>query len=342
MSLQPSFSEGIVHRCFEPGDEVEINKAFNQVFGLQRSLEEWSWKLPLADGGRAIMLAVDSQNHVLAQYAGAPTSFHVDGEVIPAAQIVDIFSAPRARHRFSRKGIFVETAKRFFETFAASGRFPLLFGFPGERSLRIGLLQLGYDAVTPQPITYLRRTISLSGRASRATRPAVGRLLYRAEPARDWEPRLDLLWRRARGAYPVSVVRDAQRALIRLAGHPSVRYHRWLIFPRLSLIPVAFVAFRTDQHLVRWVDLLWDHDHPRALDLISHLSAQLARQACARHEELWLSGDRPCQLLLERLGFEQLAEPNGLVLVARSFTDALDVSRLDQRVYLTMADADLV
>ena len=39
------------------------------------------------------------------------------------------------------------------------------------------------------------------------------------------------------------------------------------------LLTVAFVVFRTDEGRCRWVDLLWDHRHPGALELVNHLSS---------------------------------------------------------------------
>jgi hypothetical protein len=173
---------------------------------------------------------------------------------------------------------------------------------------------------------------------------AVGRSrhLYRAELAADWEPRLDVLWGRVRDDYPVAAVRGADRALRRLAGHPSVRYHRFLVLPRFGRTPVAFAAFRTDESRCRWVDLLWDHRHPGALELVNHLSTRLAADTGAELEELWLNGDPEGERRLLARGFERSEVPGQLVMVARAFHPELDVTALADRVYLTMADADLV
>jgi len=324
----------IVFRPYRSGDEGAINQTFNEVFRADRPLEEWLWKFPWRPGGRSIMLAFAGEE-LLAHYAGLPLPFQVDGRVVEAAQIVDVFSTRAARRRFARKGVWVRTVERFFEHFGQSGRHPLLFGFPGRRALRLGVLQLGYDAMEPQGIVQLAR-------ASGTARGFGRRLAYRAQPARDWEPLLDRLWERVRGDYPVAAVRDARRALTRLAGRPGVRYHRFLVLPRFSEEPVAFVAFRYDEKLCSWVDLLWDHDHPGALELAAHLSRELAALHGAPREELWLNGDESGVSVLESMGFVRETQPDGLVMVARSFDESLDVRVLEDRVYLTMADADLV
>ncbi len=321
-------------RPFCPGDEGAVNDGFNQAFSLERSMDEWAWKFPPQQEGRLIMLA-EIESDLLAHYAGVPVRFSIDEREWTAAQIVDVFSTRAARRGFTRKGVWVRTVEAFFETFGRSGRASLLYGFPSPRPLRLGVLQLGYDAVEPQPIVYLSR---LPGEASSSR----WRHLFRAELAADWEPRLDDLWRRVRRSYPVAAVRDADRALHRFAGHPTVHYHRFLIFPRFGRAPVAFVVFRTDEGRCRWVDLLWDHRHPGALELINHLSINLAAQTGAEIEELWLNGDSVGQKLIEGRGFARSEVPGQLVMVARAFDPDLDVTALDGRVYLTMADADLV
>ncbi len=324
----------LVIRPFRPGDETVINDGFNEAFNLNRSLDEWAWKFPSRSDGRLIMVA-EIDGHLVAHYAGMPLRFSIDGREWSAAQIVDVFSTRAARRGFTRKGVWVRTVEGFFDTFGASGRASLLYGFPSPRPLRLGVLQLGYDAVEPQPIHYLSR-VPGAGTAGRL------RHLYRAELAADWEPRLDTLWRRVRRDYPVAAVRDADRALHRLAGHPTVHYHRFLVLPRLGRTPVAFVAFRTDEGRCRWVDLLWDHRHPGGLEMICHLSSTLARQTGAEIEELWLNGDPDGERRLTARGFERSEVPGQLVMVARGFDPELDVTDLDSRVYLTMADADLV
>jgi hypothetical protein len=324
----------LVIRPFRPGDETTVNRGFNEAFGLERSLDEWAWKFPPSAAGRLVMLA-EIEGELVAHYAGTPLRFTIDGREWSAAQIVDVFSTRAARRGFTRKGVWVRTVEAFFDAFGRSGRASLLYGFPSPRPLRLGVLQLGYDAVEPQPIVYLSRTPAAASASRR-------RHLYRAELAADWQPRLDGLWRRVRADYPVAAVRDADRALHRFAGHPTVRYHRFVILPRLGREAVAFVVFRLDGGRCRWVDLLWDHRHPGALELVNHLSRSLVAQCGAGVEELWLNGDPAGLARLEARGFVRSEVPGQVVMVARAFDPGLDVTALAGRVYLTMADADLV
>jgi len=312
-------------RVFQDGDERTINEGFNRAFDLQRSLDEWSWKYPARVDGRLIVLA-EADGEVAAHCAGQPLRFHHDGREWPAARIVDVFP--------TEGDVLARTVKTFAEQFGRSGRFPLFVELSDQPGRCLKVLAPGENTLPPQPVTALVRRLA----APRSVR----RLLYRAEPARDWEPRLDDLWRRARRSYPAAAVRDAEHALHRFAGHPTVRYHRFVVMPRFSRGAVAWGAFRTDDGRCRWVDLLWDHAHPGALLLLSHISNRLARQAGTEIEELWLTGDPAGRERLERLGFglESLSDP--LAMTARSFDPDLDLAALDGRVYLTMADSDLV
>ena len=104
---------------------------------------------------------------------------------------------------------------------------------------------------------------------SKPVRGSLRRLLYRAEQARDWEPRLDHLWGRSRHSYQIAVVRDAEHALRKFAGHPTIRHHRFLILPRFSGRAVGFAVFADDGSDCCWLDLVWDHDHPGALELLA-------------------------------------------------------------------------
>jgi hypothetical protein len=321
-------------RPYRLGDEIAVNNGFNEAFRLSRPLAEWAWKFGVDPAGRLIMVA-ELDGEILAHYAAVPVRFGEDGRIWNAGQIVDVYSAAKARKSFTRRGTWVKTVEAFFDTFGRSGRVPLLFGFPSPRPLRLGVLQLGYDSMPPQPIVYLSRR-SPSPPARRR------RLLYRAEPARDWEPRLDELWDRVRHRYPVAAIRDAEWAVRRFAGHPTARYHRFLVFPRMAARPVAFVAFRSDTGRCRWVDLIWDHEHPGGLELVRHMSGRLADQTGAELEELWLNGDPEGRARLEEAGFRVSEEPGKLVMVARAFDDRIDLQAFDQRVYITMADADLV
>jgi len=303
-----------VVRTYREGDEVAIIRA------LERSLDEWSWLYPPEVDGRVIVVA-ETGGEVVAHCAGIPLRVAVDGRKLAATRIADHLSLAPGDEIADR------VAESFFDTFAFSGRFPLIFAC--RRSPN--------DAVPPGFDGRPTRELMVFSR-DRGPRSKVRRLWYRAEPARDWEPRLDSLWRRVRQDYPVAMVRDAESALRRFAGHPTVRYQRFLIFPRFSSQAVGSVVFRCDGRRCRWVDLLWDHAHPGALELAAHISARLVRT----DEELWLAGDEETRSRLESLGFHAVEEQPVASVAIRSFDPELDATQVAERLYLTMADTGSV
>ncbi len=324
--------DGVVLRPYEPGDEDGINAVFNRVFGLRRSLDEWRWKFRAAP--KAIAVAT-SQGEVVAHAAGLPARLQVGGRVARTLQVVDTFSLAGHRRRPEWRDLWVNVMALLADGIGRSQGVDLMVGFPGVRARRQAVARCGYDAVPPQEVTVLSRS-------GAATRLLSGRLAFRAELAADREPRLDALWSAVAPRYPVAFVHDAEHAERRLSGRPGVDYHRFLIRPRLSRRPAAFVAFRIAPEAVYWVDLVWDGRSAGAIELAAHLSAMLAAKAGAPSEEMWLTGDPEAQAVLARRGFAAATEPRGIAMILRALDPDLDLAALDGRFHLTMADADLL
>ena len=322
-------------RVFQTGDEVAINDGFNLVFGKDRTLEEWSWKYA-ADGPPLPIVAAWDGAELAAHNGGIAAAFQVDGRRIQAVQGADTFSLAVALRRPQWREAWQKVMDRFSEIAEADFGASLLYGFTGGRAISHMYSRACWNSVEP-------RQIPLFVRRHRPTSRSLVSRLFTARPVGDREPALDLLWQRVSDRYPVAVVRNAEQIRRRLSSHPSVCYHRWLISPRFSSSPVAFVAFRTDGGVCRWVELVWDARHPGALELIDHLSRQLVDQTGADREELWLDGDPEAAEWLDAFGFEGQPDPSGVARVIRILDPALSPSSfVPGRIYTTMADADLV
>jgi len=321
-------------RLWAPGDEVAVNNAFNRVFGKDRSLEEWAWKYGADSPPLPIVAAWDGRA-LVAHIGGIPVRVEVDGQRIKALQGADTMSLAAAERRPEWRDAWRDVMDRFAQIATADFGVALIYGFTGGHAVSHMVRRARYNSVAPRRIPLYVRRRRPSGR-SLASRFFSARLIG------DDEPALDRLWDRASRRYPVAVVRDSEHARRRLSFHPSVHYHRWLITPRLSSTPAAFVAFRTDGGVIRWVDLVWD-GRPGALELVDHLSRELARRhGCAR-EELWLDGDSEAARWLQVFGFEGGPDPSGVTRVIRFLDESLDPeSFAPERYYTTMADADLV
>lgn len=296
-------------RPYREGDEEAILRILNQASEARFSLGQWAWLCPVEVDGQAIVVG-ERDNDVVAVCAGSPVGFAIDGSERAAVELHAL--ASRDQSDLNRVlGFFVKT-------FGSADRFAL------------AMASFGFDGAAPAPVPALIR----EGAGSVNPR----RFLYRAEPARDWEPRLDVLWERVRDWYPNAVVRNAERALRRFAGRPSMKHHRFLVFPRYSCHAVAFAVFADDGSSCCWLDLIWDHGHPGALDLLAHISGRLVAQWGSSAEKVWLAGDDAASNLLVGKGFRPQTSSQPVVST-RSFTPDLDAGDLVGRAYLTAADA---
>ncbi len=316
-------------RAFRAGDEGAVNAAFNRVFGLERPLAEWQWKFPAEPEGRWILLGVEPDGEVQAQYAAVPVRFQVDGRVVRAGQIVDAFC--RRRSGLARQGLFARTVEGFFDRFGAPDRLALLYGFPGTRHLQLGLARMGYGR--PVPVAYWTRPAGL------AAEPVRGRFRVRAGFDAG---AVDRLWRRAASRYPVAAVRDAAWLSRRFTGRPGVAYLHLGVFPWLGRTPHAWAVLRIREGSLIWAELVWDGRDPRALAALDAAVAAAAREAGAERLEAWLAGDAAAAAVLAGRGWQRRDQPDGLHLTVRSFDPRLDAAAVSTRFYLTMGDADLV
>jgi len=118
-----------VFRMYREGDEVEINRVFEQVSGLLRSLDEWAWLYPPEVDGRIIVVA-ETGGEMVAHCAGTPLRVAVDGREPAAVRIDDLLSLAPGDEFTAR------VAETFFERFGSSGRFPLVVACPQLRDDR--------------------------------------------------------------------------------------------------------------------------------------------------------------------------------------------------------------
>ena len=322
-------------RSYRPGDEHAINDGFNRVFGKQRSIEEWAWKYQAENPPLPIVAAWDG-DQVAAHNGGIRARVQIDGRRLEAVQGVDTYSLAALMRRPEWRAAWSEVMDHFAEIAVDNFSASFLYGFTGGRAVSHMVVRARWDSVEPRRIPLFVRTERPSGR-SLASR------FFTARPVANIEPALDQLWDRVSHRYPVAVIRDADFIRHRLSGHPGVRYHRWLISPRFSSTPVAFVAFRSDDGCCRWVDLLWDDRHPGALELVDHLSRRLAVQTGACREELWLDGDPETAGWLRTFGFSDSPDPSSVARVTLILDGEIPAEALASgRFYTTMADADLV
>ena len=323
--------DGVEIRPFRAGDEPGILETVNSSRRAEVTLEDWSWSYPpLAEGRTIVVALVDGR--IVAHVGGVVSDIQLDDRTVPGLALVDDCVLESVGAAGERDRLLAEVTKTFLAEFGGGGGVPLIYRLAGdgENGARSGFP--GGTGVELPHVDVLSRRAAVSA--------PVRRFAFRAEPARDWEPRLDRLWRRVRRSYSFAAVRDAEESLHRHAGHPVGRRHRFLVFPRFSRHAVAFAVFETNVSRCRWVDLVWDHDEPGALDLLSHLSRRLASQTGAMDERIVLGGDAEGRRRLEKLGFRREGVLEDLSLTVFSLPPGVGIGDLRSRCYVTQTDLD--
>jgi hypothetical protein len=318
-------------RVFRAGDENGIVNGLSATRSHNVSLEDWSWSYPPIDGGRPIVVAV-ADGGIVAHVGGVFSAFQISGGTVRALAVVDEFALPEVGGTGEQRQLLADLHETLLAEVAGGERFQLIYRLAGDGDGERASGAADGVWVELPPVDVLSR---------REAVPApVRRLAFRAEPARDWEPRLDDLWRRAARFYPVAAVRNAEMALHRHAAHPEIRRHRFLVFPRFSSHAVAFAVFETNASRCRWVDLVWDHGEPGALDLLCHLSRRLASQVGAMDERIVLGGDAAARSHLENAGFRPEGILEDLSLRVLALPPGLRAADLGSRLYVTQTDLD--
>jgi hypothetical protein len=316
-------------RSYRAGDEAGIIDCLNRALEKPYSLEEWSWRFPPSSRGRPILIAVRG-GRVLAHVAATPARLQIDDQIFRTAAIESGVVDPSVGDSDTRRGLLTDVTAALISELSKSGDCEQFFFLGAHKEAAEWAAIMEGASVDLPVLESLRRAGSSPSR--------IRRLAYRAEPARDWEPRLGDLWQRAYGAYQAAIVRDPEHSLARYSGHPSARYHRFLVFPRFSDRAVAFAVFRSDEGMCRWVDFVWDHRHPGAIELLGHVSSRLSQQTGAETEEVWLAGDPEGRRRLGHLGFVEQSPAERVGLSVRAA--AIESERIQSlgRLFLTMGD----
>ncbi|MCB0210875.1 MAG: hypothetical protein KDJ52_16165 [Anaerolineae bacterium] len=317
-------------RPYRRGDEALINQGFNEAFNLDRSLEAWRWKFDSPSGDPWIIVAVDQNNEIVAQYAAVEAPFQLNGHVFRAAQPVDVFCLRRPgtlEHE-----VHLNSVRTFFRTYGHGDQLALLYGFPGKRALRLGQFELGYGEAVPVPIWRFP--------LARFTWP-FKRSQSRYEIRDGCQPQeLDALWQRCGQRYPAVVVRDSNWLTRRYIRRPHNSYQFLTVWQADRI--VAWVVWQIAGDTLQWIDLLWDGEDVHVLAAIQKKLEHLGHRAKAQHLEMWVSGDAQVTAFLSSNGWALGEHPHGLYAVARSFHPDIDGSDVIRHFYFTMGDMDLV
>lgn len=330
-------------RPYRKGDEEEILRCFNETFArldpefVPRTLEDWRWEFERNPAGQRIFLALDSEGHVVAQYAATPERVWLEGREVTFSQIVDSMSHPDYRRALmGEKSLFVRVAEPFFEAFGGSERDVVMYGYPIPAAWRIGRKYLNYEMVRETNILY--RRLERSG-PDPSMPPGYEVTLESSVDA--WA---DPLWNAMRDGFKCCGFRDARTLKWRYLDKPRVRYEIAVVRRTGETTPRGFLVYRYGNFLKPDTAILCDwfvpvSDLQAGQALLAWYDAR-ARSDGAAYQLGVLPGSNAWFAILQDYGFH--VGPTQYFMVSRHFVKRYDPLWLRSNWYYTLGDTDLV
>lgn len=322
-------------RPYKYGDEHSINRGFNEVFGKNRSMDEWYWKFGRDnDATSRIMLTVDENDEVLVNFSTLLSPIQMNGKILNCAQAVDCYSLQR--ENVIRKKLYIKTYEAYCVQIGAKEGIALLYGCLGGRHLKLGRLMMNYTE--PMPITYLSKRVNLFHRARGLL---MSRVLWSLFTSRNFVNlnKVNDLWTRSSGRYPVSIVRNEEYIRRRYYHHPVKKYY-YMTFESGG-VPGGFAVLSLDNRILKWVDLIWDGKDSSAITELERRVWNLAVILGVRKVEMWLRNDEVVKEILKSSGMNEGRNPYELFLTTRPLDSGADSDELSRKLYFTMGDIDM-
>ena len=351
-----------ITREYREGDEVEINRLFNEGFGASRSLEEWHWKFKRNPADVIMITLAESAGRIVGQYAEIWRHFQYLDKVVLVTMPVDNFIDPQFRG--GMKGV----QKAMFEYPDRRSKGPFGFGFPNRAHYVVGKRMLAYLDAGKMPVLFRRLNWRLAARHRVPGMPSfllkviqlasnIGFRIFvkvsKRRPGSDlktrivssFDERFDALWHRVKNKHMVACVRD-QRFLRWRYSKPGAGYRIVIAEKGEELVGYAVTGAKHDgAAVVGYIaDLITDASPGAGVALLrcsilDLLSRKVDYALC------WMLPDKDVFQSLRDFGFEQREEAFPSVdIVFQLFpprTVSEEVLSDSRNWYLTMGDSDV-
>ena len=202
-------------RCYADGDGPGIVKLLNDVFGENnphydpRTVAEWEWVYRQNPAGHQIIVAETPDGEIVGHYACIPYRTSVRGEVATCGQGVDSMVRADFRRGLKTEGLFLRTARHYFETYGVPEQNAYGYGFPNPKAFRIGVRMLKYEPIHAPLVTLGRNLFALTPDEDEVV--GVG-----ADPGGSvveidrFGAAADALWAQLAPEYALGTIRDAR------------------------------------------------------------------------------------------------------------------------------------
>ena len=335
-------------RLYEPGDEIGILDLFNRTFSednpgfVPRTLEFWRQLFERNPAGLQIMVAVDGQGKLIANYSSTPAFCSVRGEKRLCTQIVDTCVDKDWRRSLRKGSVFVTIGADFLRFFSTPGQQPFddfIYGLPNEKAFPVGTRVLGYKPVHV-PLYGLVHHVGPDTAGFLATlRAQSGAVTVEERGGDDWSE-VEALFLSHVDEIQLGLWRDAAYLAWRYAPRPHEPYRTLLARRGGRLAGALVVRMGWFGHrvlpLVDWIGPGADRE---ALAALLAEAGRLALEAGAQRLETWVTPNTLHHATLTALGLRP--EPTVFNLCIMVFAPDFDLDWAKANWFFTMGDSDI-
>ncbi|MFG0317971.1 MAG: GNAT family N-acetyltransferase [Planctomycetota bacterium JB042] len=334
----------ITVRPYRPGDEDGILRLFNEVFAEDdpahalRSRAHWEWEFLENPAGTQVVLGVEPNGRIIAQYACLPAIVHLAGRRVCCGQGIDSVVHKDYRRGLKREGAFLKTAKYYFEHYGVPEVNAFGYGFPNKKAYRIGVRMLGYVPIATPVKTLARNLINFKNdaEASEGGDPA-GSVV----PIDRFDERSDRLWGAIEAKHAMAIVRDARYLNWRYVDCPSVEHESFGLEDGAGGWRATWTLRRNwmGPPILAVCELIAD---PKDVGAIARALAHVCRYAREHGQqrvEIWVPPTTPVYDTILARGFK--AESSPFNLCVKIYDPALDAAWARANWYYTIGDSDV-
>lgn len=354
--------EDFIIREYREGDEIEINRLFNEIFAETRSLEEWHWKFKQNPTNVMMIEVAESAGRIVGQYAEIWKFFQYVNKVVLVTMPVDNFVHPQFRG--GMKGV----QKAMFEYPDRRSKGPFGFGFPNKAHYIIGMRMLKYLDLGKMPVLFKRLNFRWAVRNRMPWMPSIFLKLIqlasnfafrisikawkfktasavRTRIVDSFDSRFDTLWERVRKGHNIICVRD-QRYLKWRYRKPAASYRIVIAEKGNDLVGYAVTGVKYDSGAVVGyiVDLFTDDSPGVDVALVKCAVLELLSRK-ADYASCWMLPDKRVFQALREFGFARKDDMFPSVNIVFQYFDPQTVDegvlKDPKNWYLTMGDSDV-
>ena len=333
-------------RSYQPGDEAGILQLLNEVFAednpgyAPRTMEQWRWEYEQNPCGNEIVVAEEDGGRIIGHYACLPVRAKLGDRIVQCGQGVDSMVGREYRAGLKGEGLFLKTARYYFEKHGLPEQNAFGYGFPNNKAVRVGIRMLAYQPVFA-PVRTLGRNlfehsddVDIVPRAGGATKGEIVALDRLDQHA-------DRLWERLAGDVAMGTVRDARYLNWRYMDCPCAPYLAFGLVDGSAELRGLYVGREnwTGPPIFALAELLVGEDDPETtLRLLAHAVAE----ARARHQqrvEFWCRPGSRLFRCASAHGFK--AEDSPFNLCIKPYQEGLELEWVKDNWHFSIGDADV-